>query len=112
MEGEFTFGPLRSEGFGDFLPDDPSAGLTLSDGLVAALYGWAKTIDVTLNLDLRDREDGKYDAEWERLFHEGAELARRVAQELGPARTVTYKGLANGGLAAITSVTWQGDRQV
>ncbi|MCZ0974226.1 hypothetical protein ACFU90_07175 [Streptomyces noursei] len=112
VEGEFAFGPLRAEGFGDFFPDDPAAGLTLSDGLVAALYGWAKTIDVTLNLDVRDRVDGKYDAEWERLFHEGAELARRVAHEVGPARRVTYKGLANGGLAAITSVTWRGDRQV
>ncbi|MFJ5675904.1 hypothetical protein [Streptomyces sp. NPDC093097] len=112
VEGEFTFGPLRSEGFGDFFPDDPAAALPLSDGLVAALSTWAKTIDTTLNLDVRDREAGKYDAEWERLFHEGAELARRVAHELGPARTVTYKGLANGGLAALTSLTWQGDRQL
>ncbi|WP_274912550.1 hypothetical protein [Streptomyces sp. WZ-12] len=112
VEGEYGYGPLRSEGFGDFLPDDPSAGLTLSDDLVAALYTWAKTIDTTLNLDLRDREDGKYDAEWERLFHEGAELARRVAHEVGPARTVTYRGLANGGLAAITRITWRGDQQL
>ncbi|GAA2695731.1 hypothetical protein [Streptomyces lunalinharesii] len=112
VEGEYAFGPLRSEGFGDFFPDDPAAALTLSDDLVAALYTWAKTINATLNLDLRDREDGKYDAEWERLFREGAELARRVAHELGPARTVTYKGMAHGGLAAITSITWQGDQQL
>ncbi|PAZ16882.1 hypothetical protein CLM62_05240 [Streptomyces sp. SA15] len=112
VEGEYKFGPLRSEGFGDFFPDDPAAALDLSDGLVADLYAWAKSIDTTLNLDLRDREDGKYDAEWERLFGEGAELARRAAHELGPDRTVTYKGLAHGGLAALTSITWQGDRQL
>ncbi|MFJ8632764.1 hypothetical protein [Streptomyces sp. NPDC093568] len=112
VEGEYKFGPLRSEGFGDFFPDDPAAALDLSDGLVSSLYTWADGIDATLDLDLRDREDGKYDAEWERLFREGMELARRVAHELGPARTVTYKGLAHGGLAALTSITWQGDRQM
>ncbi|WP_405602223.1 hypothetical protein OG741_27390 [Streptomyces sp. NBC_01410] len=112
VEGEYKFGPLRSDGFGDFFPDDPAAALALSDGLVAGLYAWAESIDTTLNLDLRDREEGKYDLEWERLFHEGMELARRVAHELGPARKVTYRGLANGGLAALTSITWQGDRQL
>lgn len=112
VEGEYQFGPLRSDGFGDFFPDDPAAALTLSDDLVADLYTWAKSIDSTLNLHLRDREDGKYDAEWERLFHEGAELAKRVAHELGPVRKVTYKGLAHGGLTALTSLTWQGDRQL
>ncbi|MCX4973985.1 hypothetical protein [Streptomyces sp. NBC_00620] len=112
VEGEFKFGPLRSDGFGDFFPDDPAAALALSDDLVADLYRWAESIDTTLNLHLRDREDGKYDADWQRLFHEGAELAKRVAHELGPDRKVTYKGVANGGLAALTSVTWQGDRQL
>lgn len=112
VEGEYQVAPLRSDGFGDFAPDDPAAALALSDGLVADLYTWAKSIDATVNLDLRDRVDGKYDGEWERLFHEGAELARRVAHELGPARKVTYKGVAHGGLAALTSVTWQGDQRV
>jgi hypothetical protein len=112
VEGEFKYGPLRSEGFGDFFPDDPAAGLALSDGLVTALYTWAKDIDDTMNRDLRDREDGKYDAVWQRLFHAGADLARRVAHELGPARKVTYKGVAHGGLEALTSVTWQGDREL
>jgi len=112
VEGEFKHGPLRSDGFGDFLPDDPAAALDLSDGLVADLYAWAESIDTTLNLDLRDREDGKYDAEWDRLFRGGSTLAQRLAHELGPSRTVTYKGLAHGGLAAITSVSWRGDRQL
>ncbi|MFR9795099.1 hypothetical protein ACL02U_04205 [Streptomyces sp. MS06] len=112
VEGEFKFGPLRSDGFGDFFPDDPAAALDLSDDLAAALYRWAQDIDTTLNLELRDREDGKYDAGWQRLFQEGTDLAQRVAHELGPARTVTYKGLAHGGLTALTSVTWQGDRQL
>ncbi|WP_330266569.1 hypothetical protein [Streptomyces griseorubiginosus] len=113
VEGEFKWHPLRAEEFGDFAPDDPTAGLDLSDGLVTALKTWAKEIDDTLNRDLRDRVDGKYDAAWQRLFDAGADLARRVAHELGPARTVTYKGLANGGgLAALTSVTWRGDREL
>ncbi|MEU9287725.1 hypothetical protein AB0D57_24220 [Streptomyces sp. NPDC048275] len=112
VEGEFTFGPLRSDGFGDFFPEDPAAALHLSDSLAADLYTWAKSIDTTLNLDVRDREDGKYDAEWQRLFREGTDLARRVAHELGPVRTVTYKGLAHGGPAALTSITWRGDRQL
>lgn len=112
VEGEFRYAPLRSDGFGDFFPDDPVAGLVLSEELVAGLRAWAKSVDATLNLHLRDREDGKYDAEWERLFHAGAELAARVAHEAGPDRTVTYKGLAHGGLARMTSVTWRGDRQV
>lgn len=112
VEGEYKFGPLRSDGFGDFPPDDPVAALRLSDDLVDALRAWAQSIDTTLNLQLRDREDGKYDAEWQRLFHEGTDLAERTARELGPARTVTYKGLANGGLDALTSITWQGDRRL
>ncbi|MFE5033068.1 hypothetical protein [Streptomyces sp. NPDC056683] len=112
VEGEYQYGPLRSDGFGDFFPDDPAAGLALSDGLVADLYTWAKAIDTTLNLYLRDRDEAKHEDEWQRLFHEGAELTKRVARESGPARRVTYKGVANGGLTTMTSVTWQGDRQV
>ncbi|MFD8720373.1 hypothetical protein ACFV2H_20820 [Streptomyces sp. NPDC059629] len=112
VEGEFKYGPLRSDGFGDFLPDDPAAALDLSEGLVADLYAWAKDIDDALNRYVRDREDGRYGAECERLFRTGSALAQRLAHELGPSRTVTYKGLANGGLAAITSVSWRGDRQL
>ncbi|MFE2587096.1 hypothetical protein [Streptomyces sp. NPDC059378] len=112
VEGEFQYGPLRSEGFGDFFPDDPAAALDLSDELVGDLYAWSKSIDITVNLDLRDREEGKYDDVWERLFHEGAELARRVADELGPDRKVTYNGLANAAGAGPVPITWQGDRQL
>ncbi|WP_328385236.1 hypothetical protein OHS81_14790 [Streptomyces sp. NBC_00400] len=56
--------------------------------------------------------EGKYDDTWQRLFHEGRNLARQLAHELGPTRTVTYKGLANGGLAAMTCVAWRGDREL
>ncbi|QNE76843.1 hypothetical protein F0344_21475 [Streptomyces finlayi] len=112
VEGEFKFGPLRSDGFGDFFPDDPAAGLSLSDSLVADLYTWARSIDTTLNLEITYREEGKYDDEWPRLFREGAQLAERTAHELGPLRTVTYKGLAHGGLAVLTSVAWRGDRKL
>jgi hypothetical protein len=69
-----------------------------------------ETIDATLNLDIQDQESGKCDAEWDRLFHEGLDLGKRLARELGPARKVTYKGTANGGLAAMTSVSRRGDR--
>ncbi|MFD6492070.1 hypothetical protein ACFV99_14385 [Streptomyces sp. NPDC059944] len=112
VEGEFRYGPLRSDGFGDFFPDDPAAALDLSDDLVAGLYRWAQSIDATLNRELRDRVDGRYDDDWDRLFHEGTELARRVAHETGPGRTVTYKGLAHGGLGRMTVLRWQGDRRL
>jgi len=112
VEGEFMWLPLRADGVGDFAPDDPVVGLDLSDGLVTSLTTWARDINDTLNRDLRDRVDGKYDDAWQQLFDTGTDLARRVAHELGPARRVTYKGLANGGLARLTSVTWQGDREL
>jgi hypothetical protein len=49
---------------------------------------------------------------WQRLFRDGKELAGRLAHEVGPARRVTYRGLAHGGLAMMTSLTWQGERKV
>jgi len=112
VDGEYKYGPLRSDGFGDFFPDDPAAALHLSDGLVADLHAWADGINATLNLMIKDRDEAKYDGEWQRLFREGRDLARQVAHELGPVRTVTYKGLAHGGLAMLTSVTWRGDREL
>ncbi|MFM9449102.1 hypothetical protein [Streptomyces acidiscabies] len=112
VEGEFAYAPLRAEGFGEFLPDDPVAALELSEGLAEALRAWARDIDATLVPWLRDRADGTYEGECERLFREGFGLAERVAGEVGATRTVTYKGLANGGLGAMTSVSWRGDRRV
>ncbi|MDX3385343.1 hypothetical protein PV682_28290 [Streptomyces niveiscabiei] len=112
VEGEFAYSPLRAEGFGDFRPDDPVAALELSEGLVGALRAWARDIDAALNPWPGDRADGAYESECARLFREGFGLAERVAREAGATRTVTYKGLANGGLGAMTSVSWRGDRQV
>ncbi|MFF3763225.1 hypothetical protein ACFYYR_03940 [Streptomyces sp. NPDC001922] len=112
IEGEYQYGPLRADGFGDFFPDDPAAALTLSDGLVSGLYAWAKGIDGLVNRLVQDRDEGTHDEEWQRLFREGRELARRVAHEIGPDRQVTYKGMAHGGLSVLTSVTWQGEREV
>ncbi|MFI9752595.1 hypothetical protein [Streptomyces collinus] len=72
---------------------------------MAALYQWKEAIETTL------MNDGGED-EWQRLFGEGRELSERLAREIGPARRVTYRGIASGGLAAMTSITWQGDRQL
>jgi hypothetical protein len=105
VEGEYGLYPLHAEGFGGFAPDDPAAALHLSDDLVAALYQWKEAIETTL------MNDGGED-EWQRLFGEGRELSERLAREIGPARRVTYRGIANGGLAAMTSITRQGDRQL
>ncbi|MGW3226158.1 hypothetical protein ACWDAG_43845 [Streptomyces sp. NPDC001157] len=72
-----------------------AVGLDLSDGLVAELRAWARSIDDTLDLDVRDRlnvrdrVDGKYDGEWERLCRAGSAPAQRLANELGPSRAVT-----------------------
>ncbi|WP_405899960.1 hypothetical protein OG242_23050 [Streptomyces sp. NBC_00727] len=112
VEGEFKFGPLRSDGFGDFFPDDPAAALALSEAMVADLYSWARGIDAEMNAYLRDRNEARYQDVAFRQFREGEELARRVAHELGSMRKVTYRGMAHGGPATFTSVTWQGDRKV
>ncbi|MEU3931702.1 hypothetical protein AB0E85_06585 [Streptomyces sp. NPDC029044] len=105
VEGEYGLYPLHAEGFASFAPDDPAAGLRLTDGLAAAFHRWAMEIETTLTADGDDDR-------WRLLFLEGEELSRRLARELGPARTVTYRGIANGGLASLTKVTWRGDQQV
>ncbi|WP_405938911.1 hypothetical protein OG338_21760 [Streptomyces sp. NBC_00726] len=111
VEGEFKFGPLRSDGFGDFFPDDPAAALALSGALVADLYAWARSIDDGMNAYLQDRDEAGYQDIALRQFREGEDLARRVAHELGDLRKVTYRGMAHGGPATLKSVTWQGDRK-
>ncbi|WP_424890156.1 hypothetical protein [Streptomyces sp. XH2] len=93
-EGEYKWYPLRSEGFGDFAPDDPAAGLGLSDDLVADLYQWSKDIDASMDLYLNERDKDKDDARRRKLDQRGQELAERTARELGQGRTVTYGGLA------------------
>ncbi|MFE1315346.1 hypothetical protein [Streptomyces sp. NPDC058755] len=104
--------PLHRTFTSDTAADDPAAGLYLSDDLVSAFHTWARRIDETLEKELPYQGEDRYADEWQRLFRQGTDLSERLAHELGPARTVTYKGLANGGLAALTSVTWQGDHQV
>ncbi|WP_405672484.1 hypothetical protein [Streptomyces canus] len=94
VEGEYKWHSLRAEGFGDFAPDDPAAGLDLSDELVADLYRWAADFDAGMEQYLNDRDDAKDDARRGELDLRGRDLAERVAREAGPARTVTYGGLA------------------
>ncbi|MGK5544305.1 hypothetical protein ACSNOH_06185 [Streptomyces sp. URMC 127] len=94
VEGEYRWQPLRAEGFGDFAPDDPAAGLGLSDDLVADLYQWSKDIDTSMDLYLEERDPDRDDARRRELDRRGRELAERTARELGPRRTVTYAGLA------------------
>jgi hypothetical protein len=104
-------GPGPNHGGIALLRSGPAAALHLSDSLVSVLSSWAQSIK-TLNRELQNRQDGKYDGEWQRLFHEGMGLAQRLARELGPARTVTYIGLVNGGLSTRTTMTWQGDKRI
>lgn len=94
VEGEYKWHPLRAEGFGDFAPDDPTAGLDLSDELVADLYRWAADFNAGMEQYLRDRDDARDDERRRELDLRGRDLAARVAREAGPARTVTYGGLA------------------
>ncbi|MEU6549624.1 hypothetical protein ABZ915_04920 [Streptomyces sp. NPDC046915] len=91
--GEYAYGPLRADGFGDFFPDDPAAALALSDDLVADLYRWAQDIDAVMNTWLGDRDDARQDAAYERLRGEGELLTARLAAELGAGRTVTFGGV-------------------
>lgn len=92
VRGEYKWHPLRADGVGDFAPDDPAVALGLSDGLVAGFYAWAAAVDEALEAWTRDRDDLRHDAECARLEAEGAQLADRLADELGPDRTVTYLG--------------------
>ncbi|MFE7113881.1 hypothetical protein ACFU99_00420 [Streptomyces sp. NPDC057654] len=93
VEGEYRWYPLRVDKCEDFAPDDPAAALDLSDQLVADLYAWAADIDTVMETWLRDRDDAAQEAAYERLRGDGAKLADRLAHELGPSRTVTYRGL-------------------
>ncbi|MER7568414.1 hypothetical protein ACGFWE_15505 [Streptomyces sp. NPDC048523] len=68
VEAEYKWYPLRAEGCGDF-----AAGMEQY---------------------LNDRDDAKDDARRGELDRWGRDLAERVAREAGPARTVTYGGLA------------------
>ncbi len=94
VEGEYQWHPLRAEGFEDFAPDDPAAGLGLSDDLVADLYRWSADIDAAMELYLRERDEDEDDARRRELDRRGRDLTERVARELGPGRTAAYGGLA------------------
>lgn len=94
VEGEFKWFPLRAEGFGDFAPDDPAAGLVLPDDLVADFYQWAKDIDAGMNQYLRDRDEAADDARRAELHDRGQRLSDRLSHEVGAGRSVTYAGLA------------------
>ncbi len=93
VAGEFAWAPLRAEGIGDFLPDDPVAGLDLSEGLTADLYRWSGDIDDSMELYLQDRDEDAADARRWDLDHRGAVLADRLACEISPGKTVSYGGL-------------------
>lgn len=78
---------------GDGLVDNVApADLGLSDGLTADLCAWAAAYDATLDRD--DPAASRFaSSEEERSFHaRGERLAARVAEELGPAATVRYRG--------------------
>ncbi|WP_367139464.1 MULTISPECIES: hypothetical protein [Streptomyces] len=94
VEGEYEWGPLRAEGFGDFVPDDPAAALGLSDDLVGDLYKWSADFNANMELYVRERDEERNDACRRELYRRGEELAKRVARELAPGRTVRYGGLA------------------
>ncbi|WP_159393754.1 hypothetical protein [Streptomyces sp. NRRL F-5755] len=93
MMAEYRWGPFRAEEFGDFMPDDPAAGLNLPDDLVADLYTWAGDFDAEMNRYVADRDEERHAAQRIELERRGEELAHRVAGALGPGRTVTYAGL-------------------
>ncbi|MFF3332175.1 hypothetical protein ACFYWX_21865 [Streptomyces sp. NPDC002888] len=93
VEAEYAWHPLRADGFGDFAPDDPAAALDLSDALVADLKAWAQSHKAVIDHWLEHRDDTQERAAVERLWREGELLTERVARELPPGRTVTYRGL-------------------
>ncbi|MEV6669773.1 hypothetical protein [Streptomyces sp. NPDC051162] len=94
VEGEYKWGPLRAEGFGDFMPDDPAAALGLSDDLVDDLYKWSADFNANVDLYVQERDEDRDDARRRVLDQQGQELTERVARELAPGRSVRYGGLA------------------
>ena len=87
VRGQYAHGPLRAEGFGDFAPDDPTAGLQLTPGLVDDFYAWSQAVR-------RQAEYGTPDGP--ELDVRGAVLADRLATELGHGWTVEYLALEYG----------------
>ncbi|MFE3884742.1 hypothetical protein ACFXPQ_17840 [Streptomyces lydicus] len=94
MMAEYHWGPLRAEGFGDFMPDDPAAAVDLPDDLVDDLYTWAGDYDAEINRYVAERDEDRLNARCIELERSGEELAHRVARALKPGRTVKYAGLA------------------
>ncbi|MEV6719391.1 hypothetical protein AB0M94_00575 [Streptomyces xanthochromogenes] len=94
VEGEYGWLPLRAEGVEDFAPDDPAFGLDLSDELVADLYQWSDDIDANMELYLQERDEDSDSARRGELEQRGERLTERLAYELGPEKTATYRGLA------------------
>jgi hypothetical protein len=72
----------------DGLPSQPL------EELVADLCRWAAGFDAGMEQYLNDRDDVRDDERRRELDLRGRGLAARVAREAGPARTVTYGGLA------------------
>jgi hypothetical protein len=93
VQAEYHWNPLRAEGFGDFPPDDPAAGLRLTDELVDSLYAWSHDVDALLDRELTTREEDP--AAWEELSRHGLHLAKQLAREIEPGRTVAYEGIVN-----------------
>jgi hypothetical protein len=91
--GEYGAYPLGAEGFGNFAPDDPAAALHLSHELVAGLNQWAADVKAAMDTWLRDRDDARLTDTYDRLRHEGELLTARLADELGPGRSVTFGGI-------------------
>lgn len=87
VRGQYAHGPLRAEGFGDFAPDDPTAGLQLSPGLVDDFYAWSQAVGRQAEYGTPDGPD---------LDAKGVALTSRLASELGCDWTVEYLALEYG----------------
>ncbi|MEU2953954.1 hypothetical protein [Streptomyces xanthochromogenes] len=75
-------------------PDDAAFGLDPSDKLVADPYQWSGDIDANMELYLQERDGDSDRARRVELDQRGERLTERIAYELSPEKTVTYRGLA------------------
>ncbi|MFC1400665.1 MULTISPECIES: hypothetical protein [Streptacidiphilus] len=87
VKGQYAHGPLRAERFGDFSPDEPTAGLQLTPGLVDDFYAWSQAVNHQAQYGTADGPE---------LDARGAALADRLATELGHDWTVEYLALEYG----------------
>ncbi len=90
LMADYQCSPLWNISPGDYYNIDPDE-LPMSQGLRAKLMDWAQAFDATLNMADPLSSPGFTDEERALFQREGAELAKRLRDELGPDYSIISK---------------------